>query len=140
MNYNDLNNLSIDIKTQQEKRFNMKDELIRLEKKKSDVLKEISDFKSQIENEFFFGEKSQAFKTDTARKTAAKSEIEADHDYIKLNEKLNDVHKTINGIELDLRKNQIDIDFLSRNFQIMLVFADTRGQAIPQFPVAFQPA
>jgi hypothetical protein len=134
MNYRDLNNLSIDIKTKQESRFDMKDQLLRLEKKKTDLLKDLADVKSQTENEYLFGEKSQAFKTDTARKTAAKSDIEADYDYKKLTERLNDTIKTINGVELDLRKNQIDIDFLIRNFQIMLVFADSRRQ-ISDIPV-----
>jgi hypothetical protein len=135
MNYNDLNNLSIDIKTQQEKRFNMKDELLRLEKKKADLIKDIADVKSNIENEILFGEKAKDYKNDTARKAAIKSQLEADYDFKKLDERLTDTLKTINGVELDLRKNQIEIDFQTRNFQIMLVFADTRGQSIPQFPV-----
>jgi len=127
--FQELKNLSLDIKNLQLQRLTEKEFLINLEEKKAEILKTLADVELQAENEILLGENALLYKNDKARKAAIKAILEVDYDYIKYSDRLSEKIKEIKKAELDLKKGQIEIDFISREYSIYLALANNQAVA-----------
>ena len=118
-----LNELNQEIKAAELVRFDMKENLLALEVKKTKITVDLEAVEAQIESDVLTGEGSELLKNDKARRAAVKAALLADYDVKKFTERLEEVVNDIKSLELSLRKNQIEIEFLQRSFQIEILVA-----------------
>jgi hypothetical protein len=128
MNYIELKNLNIDIQSRELSRLGIKENLVRLEARKAATLKSLEETETEVESTILV-DKAKDYKNPAERKTAIKKALEVDSDYLKLNQDLSAVLLTIKGVELDLKRMQIEIDFLSRQFSIEIAWVNSRTAA-----------
>ncbi len=127
INKEKLTLLSSEIRTFELQRADLKETLVSIENKKSKLLQDLEVVEAQIENDVLTGEKSAELKNDKARKAAVKAALIADHDYMKITERVEMLVQEIKETELTLRKNLIEINFLTRAFQIELPSFQVQG-------------
>lgn len=128
--FNELKNLSLDIKAKQEIRTGLKDDLTRQETKKTELLKGLEEIKFNVESTILLGSTAKEYKNEVARKVAIKTALTADYDFIKFNERLESACLEIKKLERDLRVNQVEIEFLSREFDIYLALANQNNKTV----------
>ena len=114
-----LTELSLSMKALGNERIDLKEELFSEEYKLSKVKKELSRQKLKAEIEVYHYDTEKRWKNDTQRDLAVKKFLQQDLLYQGFEEDFDRIFLKIKDIEIDLRKNLVEVQFQNRNYEIM---------------------
>ena len=114
-----LTELSLSMKALGNERIDLKEELFSEKYKLSKVKKELSRQKLKAEIEVYHYDTEKRWKNDTQRDLAVKKFLQQDLLYQGFEEDFDRIFLKIKDIEIDLRKNLVEVQFQNRNYEIM---------------------